>query len=259
MSSLDHIVFANRNNAYGAFFLRRKYSGILALSVVICSTLFTLVFFILFLYYGVPEVVHEETWIEYDNSAISNPFQTEIHLKQLPEGAKENQANGQMIVAEEDDFILTSDQNSSGIDTAGNGESNGYGSGNVELPRDTSNIVDFKISDDPLLVYDITSRINELPQFPGGEKARLLFIQKNIKYPKFAINNKIQGPVYVTFIVEPDGSLTNFGILMGIGFGCDEEAIRISRLMPRWIPGKKNDITIRVQITMPLIFTASGE
>ena len=76
-----------------------------------------------------------------------------------------------------------------------------------------------------------------MPQFTGGEKARIKYLIENINYPIYARRTGIQGKVYVTFIVEKDGSITNINILRGIGGGCDEEVIRIVENMPKWSPG----------------------
>lgn len=102
---------------------------------------------------------------------------------------------------------------------------------------------------------EIFTLVDEPPSFPGGEELRMKFLQKTTIYPKFARENKVQGTVYVTFIVEPDGNLTQIKILQGIGSGCDEEAFRVVKAMPKWNPGKKNGLPIRIQVTMPLAFT----
>lgn len=102
---------------------------------------------------------------------------------------------------------------------------------------------------------EIFTLVDEPPSFPGGEEQRMKFLQKITIYPKFARENKVQGTVYITFIVEPDGSLTHIKVLQGIGSGCDEEAYRVVQAMPKWKPGMKNGKPIRVQVTMPLSFT----
>ncbi|MCD6111821.1 MAG: TonB family protein, partial [Bacteroidales bacterium] len=61
--------------------------------------------------------------------------------------------------------------------------------------------------------------------------------------------------VYITFVVEPDGSVTHIKILRGIGGGCDEEAIRVIKAMPKWNPGRQRNKPVRVQFNMPIKFT----
>jgi protein TonB len=91
--------------------------------------------------------------------------------------------------------------------------------------------------------------------FPGGETARMDFIQRYIKYPQKARELGIQGTVYLTFVVEKDGSVTDVRILRGIGGGCDEEAIRVIHMMPKWNPGLQINKPVRVQFNMPIKFT----
>jgi len=84
------------------------------------------------------------------------------------------------------------------------------------------------------------------------------FIQENIKYPMEALQNGVQGTVYVTFVVEKDGSLSNIRILKGIGYGCDKEVLRITKLMPKWNLGKQKAEPVRVQFNLPVHFILQG-
>ncbi len=101
---------------------------------------------------------------------------------------------------------------------------------------------------------EIFLAVEDPPRFPGGEAARHTFIQENTRYPKTANEKNIQGTVYVTFVVEPNGSLSGIKVLRGIGGGCDEEAIRVVNSMPKWLPGKQKGQAVRVQINMPIKF-----
>jgi len=96
--------------------------------------------------------------------------------------------------------------------------------------------------------------VESMPSFPGGEVARIKYLNKNIKYPNLSRESGIQGRVFLTFVVEKDGSISNVKILRGIGGGCDEEAIRVIQNMPKWIPGKQRNIPVRVQFNMPIRF-----
>ena len=81
---------------------------------------------------------------------------------------------------------------------------------------------------------------------------------KNIRYPEAAIKNNVQGTVYVSFIVRTDGSVTDVKILRGIGSGCDEEAMRVVKLMPKWNPGEEKSKAVDVIFNLPIKF-ALGE
>ncbi|MCB9015991.1 MAG: energy transducer TonB [Lentimicrobiaceae bacterium] len=105
---------------------------------------------------------------------------------------------------------------------------------------------------------EIFTVVEESPSFPGGDEARIRFLQENIKYPQIARESSIQGTVYVTFVVEKNGNVTDVRILRGIGGGCDEEAVRVIKAMPKWNPGKQRGKPVRVQFNMPIKFTLAG-
>lgn len=105
---------------------------------------------------------------------------------------------------------------------------------------------------------EIFTVVESMPSFPGGESARIEFLRENIKYPQMARESGIQGTVYVTFVVEPDGSVTDVRVLRGIGGGCDEEAVRVIKEMPKWNPGMQRGKPVRVQFNMPIKFTLQG-
>ncbi len=93
-----------------------------------------------------------------------------------------------------------------------------------------------------------------MPEPVGGLKAFYDYIKSNLKYPEEARDKNIQGRVHVTFVVEPDGSLTNIQVTKGLGGGCDEEAIRLIKNAPKWQPGKQNGVPVRVEVTRPITF-----
>jgi len=97
--------------------------------------------------------------------------------------------------------------------------------------------------------------VEQVPEYPGGDEARLNFLRNNIKYPQMAREAGIQGTVYVSFVVEKDGSVTQVKIARGIGGGCDEEAIRVTKMMPKWKAGKQRGKEVRVSYNMPIKFT----
>ena len=92
------------------------------------------------------------------------------------------------------------------------------------------------------------------PEFPGGMESMYKFIQDNLKYPQLALENGIQGRVYVTFVVEEDGSISNVRVLRDIGGGCGAEAKRVVEMMPKWKPGKQRDKVVRTQYNLPVNF-----
>jgi len=99
--------------------------------------------------------------------------------------------------------------------------------------------------------------VEEMPTYKGGDVARMKFLQDNIKYPQMARESGIQGAVYVNFIVDTKGNVTEVKVLRGIGGGCDDEAVRVVKMMPKWQPGKQSGKTVRVLFNMPIYFRLS--
>jgi len=101
----------------------------------------------------------------------------------------------------------------------------------------------------------VYSYLEKAPAFPGGADGFGKFIGSNIKYPAEAKKNNVQGKVTVSFIVERDGSLSEIKVVKGIGSGCDEEAIRVMKLSPKWEPGIHNVEAVPVLLTLPITFS----
>lgn len=97
--------------------------------------------------------------------------------------------------------------------------------------------------------------VEQMPEFPGGDQARIKFLLDNMKYPAMARESSISGTVYLTFVVGRDGTISGIKLLRGIGGGCDEEAIRVVKMMPSWIPGRQGGKPVKVQFNMPIKFT----
>jgi len=96
--------------------------------------------------------------------------------------------------------------------------------------------------------------VEYMPEFPGGNIAMYKFLSENMKYPAIAREANITGTVYVNFIVWKDGSIRNAFVQRGIGGGCDEEALRVVNLMPKWRPGIQLTEKVNVQMMLPVKF-----
>ncbi len=105
---------------------------------------------------------------------------------------------------------------------------------------------------------EIFTVVESMPQFPGGEAAFYEFLRKNVKYPDMAKAAGISGKVYITFVVEKNGSITDVRLLRGIGGGCDEEALRVISNMPSWKPGLQRNHPVRVQFVVDIKFILEG-
>ncbi|WP_461451839.1 energy transducer TonB [Mucilaginibacter sp.] len=98
-----------------------------------------------------------------------------------------------------------------------------------------------------------------MPEPFGGSSTWSKFLSKNLRYPQMAIDQHIQGKVWVSFIIEKDGTLSNFKVIRGVGYGLDEEALRVLKLAPAWKPGIQNGQPVRVQYNIPINFQLTDE
>src|SRR5687768_17422126 len=96
--------------------------------------------------------------------------------------------------------------------------------------------------------------VEQMPEFPGGEEAMNQFLNDNLQYPQMAKEQGIQGKVWIGFIVNKSGKITNVEVLRGIGGGCDEEAARVVKKMPDWKPGRQSGRPVKVKFRFPINF-----
>ena len=97
--------------------------------------------------------------------------------------------------------------------------------------------------------------VENMPIFPGGDLGLMKYIQKNVKYPAIAKEYNITGKVYVSFIVDKSGSVTNVKIVRGVDKNLDAEAVRVVKSLPKYKPGKQRGKSVRVMFTIPINFT----
>ena len=101
------------------------------------------------------------------------------------------------------------------------------------------------------MVFDV---VEVMPQYPGGQIAMLKYIMENMKYPKQAMKEGIQGRVAVRFIVEKDGSISDVKPILSVHPLLNKEAVRVVKSMPKWSPGKQNGKPVRVRFVVPVMF-----
>ena len=100
-------------------------------------------------------------------------------------------------------------------------------------------------------IFDV---VEQPPAFPGGNAALMSWLSSNIHYPPVAEENNIQGRVVMSFVVEPDGSVSNVQVVRGVDPSLDKEATRVVKAMPKWVPGKQNGQAVRVKYNLPVTF-----
>ncbi|MEM9390528.1 MAG: energy transducer TonB [Bacteroidota bacterium] len=113
---------------------------------------------------------------------------------------------------------------------------------------DLGDVMEEEVADE---IFDI---VEFQPQPQGGLQAFMAYVSENINYPNQALRTKVQGKVFVQFVVNKDGTLGDFKVVKGIGAGCDEEAIRVLKNAPKWIPGKQRGKPVRVRMMVPVFF-----
>jgi protein TonB len=260
------LVFKNRNKSYGAYSLRAESSSITLKALVLTVPVFILMIAGPGIYKRLkPDaVVPQETYRVID--VAEPPLRVKPEEKKvvqpksepLPEKVKMVKLTANIAVVKDplrDEKPLMIDDlkdavigqltqagdatKASAAPVAGAGVGNG-----VVLPVEDTHIYD-------------ASGIDSYPEFEGGMAAWAKFIQKNLRYPYAAQEQEVQGKVFLSFVVEIDGSITDVTLIKGIGAGCDEEAMRVIKKSPKWKPGQQQNRKVRVRYTMPLSFRLS--
>ena len=126
-------------------------------------------------------------------------------------------------------------------------QSNGYGTVHAPFQENPS---------DGNTVYHV---VDKMPEFPGGMKALMDFIDRNVQYPTEARKKGVQGRVVVQFVVDEDGSIITPKIVRSIEPSLDEEALRIIKMLPRWRPGALNGKVVKVKYTVPVAFKLNNQ
>ncbi len=104
------------------------------------------------------------------------------------------------------------------------------------------------------VVEEVKDFVETMPSFPGGLSEFYKFVRKNLKYPAQARRLQIEGKVFVHFVVDKNGRLSDIKIVKGIGIGCDKEVLRIINISPKWNPGKQGGLPVKVSMMMPITF-----
>ncbi len=249
VESFLEIVFENRNKDYGAYSLRKKNPRILLMAMLVGL-------FILSVAVSVPVIASYYNRSHYasDNVSVTADIlklPTDEPLPPPPPPPTD------LVKVEQARFVAPQVVDEDVETNFGNQDE--FASRNNPAPNIEIEMIVSETPHEQTLEYtppqDIFTIVEEQPSFPGGDEARIRFLSENIKYPESAKEISIQGRVYVTFVVETDGSISNITILRGIGGGCDEEAVRVVSMMPRWEPGRQRGKAVRVQFNLPIKFT----
>jgi protein TonB len=254
-ASMDEIVFEHRNKTYGAYILRKLYSKNLTKALILA-----VIILLAGLAYPLASSFYAQRRAGYIEKAASAEFIDMDKPKEEapppppppppPPAALEQKVKfvAPVVTTEEvveDADIFNQDELAQTTNEA------------VVVQEEVAEVAVAEVIEveEAKPVFTI---VEEMPSYPGGEAERNKFLAENIVYPQQATENGIQGTVYVSFVVDSKGNVTDVKILRGIGGGCDEEALRVVKMMPKWHPGKQNGKQVRVLFNMPIYFKLQG-
>lgn len=261
-NSLDDIVFENRNKQYGAYVLRKGYGQTMQKSVLMGVTLFLLMVLLPNLYATlVPEkkpediafvVEFKKVDIRPDKAPLPEP------LKEAPKPVEELVKSViPTVVPDEQVDVEYTPPAIEELETARPAGISQDGLVDVNvitapaLTVTAPNGVAAEVAPEKEKEYLV---VDQKPEYMGGNAAMGEFLQKHLRYPSPAVQAGVEGRVFLEFTVGNDGRIENVKTIKGIGFGCDEEAERVVKLMPDWKPGKQAGTPVRVRFTLPIVF-----
>jgi protein TonB len=258
------VVFTDRNKAYGAYELRKQSpkntNKALIFGVILFVVLISAQTIINFISGFIPKASEK---VKITNVVLQPP--PPIDKKQPPPPPPEppkpkvDQVKFPPPVVKPDNEVKEQPPTVKELEVADPGQKTLKGDPNADIKIDEpvgNSDVKAVTEEDPNKIF---TAVEKDPAFKGGIEKFYAYLSKNIHYPAIAKENNVQGKVFVTFVVERDGSLTDIKVVRGIGSGCDEEAKRVLASSPKWTPGIQNGRPVRVQYTMPISFTLTSE
>ncbi len=250
--SWEDIVFENRNKDYGAYLNRKSYSK----SVVMAAGVTFLVMVFVLAFPAIKELFSsddsagdnsklKQTTISLDQPPPISPNQPPPPDVRIPPPVKTiikflpPKVTDKEVVEEEEMPTIEEikDNETGSVDQEGTGEVI------FEEPVEEAK------GEDPNKVFLV---VEQPPEFEGGLEAMYKYLSKNVKYPASARRMNIEGSVFVGFVVDADGRISDASIIKGISADCDKEALRVVQAMPRWRPGKQSGRPVRVKYVLPI-------
>ncbi len=248
------LVFENRNKAYGAFVIRKEYEKVVLKAFVISIAAFVFAFYlpaiIRFISGAADELGKKKVEVkitelapppDMDETKPPPPPPPEIKLPDLkevkftPPVIVEEEVVEQIVDIKEMDNAVIGDENNLDGDTIA-----------IEAPPQVNEVIEE--DEAPVLFAPV------MPEFPGGEEAFYAFVQKNLQYPPLAKSAEIEGRVFVEFVVNKDGSISDVQAVKGPQYGLREEAERVIKRLPAYKPGLQNGKPVKVKLTLPIQF-----
>ena len=246
----NNIVFENRNKSYGAFAIRMLYERNLIFALLFSVFIFGgLLGLQALLKHPIETFTNHPPTIVPPIDIITAPvIQPEIRHQDPPAGPPSNPNNNNFIVTtnsttpDTNTYLPPDNPNKGkGPDTSGSGPA---------FPEGGKGLVTPPLPEPP----KIWKVVQKMPSFPGGDSEMMKYLGNQLIYPKIPLNDGIQGTVFVTFVVNQDGSLSDIKLMYGVDKLLNQEAVRVVKKMPKWNPGMQNGNPVRVQLTLPVKF-----
>lgn len=262
--TLEDIIFRNRNKSYGAYSLRTDYQKVIKRALIVGIGIFGLAILTPMLWAKVDDSVITEVDLTPINPNISKPPIEEIippieKPPVEPEAPRATQRfpppeivpdNQQTELLKDQEELSKNDIQIGSEDVAGANDPIPVDDPDAGKGTEPAQPVEVKVDEkDKEWVI-----VEQMPEYAGGNAALAKFLQKNLRYPNPAASAGVSGKVFVQFVVGQDGSISKVDILKGLGFGCDEEAERVIKLMPHWSAGKQSGRAVAVKFTLPISF-----
>ncbi len=262
--SLDDIVFEGRNQAYGAFQLRRAYQRNLGSALLITiAAVSVLLMTPLVIRYFFPAVTMPPVFVRplpqpapqmYEMPELK-PVLSRTAPSQPAVAVKSHSTIQTHVVADPEvkpiiKSALPQDIGATGPATAGASSTVGANVGNG--PATASGADSARRAPEAAPTAVLTAEV--MPDFVGGRSALQRYLQKHLHFPAAALAAQVSGKVYVTFVVQADGRVGEVTVLKGLGYGTEEAAARVVREMPSWTPGMQNHHSVAVRFTLPITF-----
>ena len=250
--SWEDIVFENRNKDYGAYFIRKIYSRNVILAFVAMLLITAL--------------------------AIAEPTIAEFFRSNEDEGAKKKDLN-RVVTLDQPPPIMPNTPPPPKVEVPPPTKTLKYVAPKVtkeevveeeiptieeikktEVSTESTEGTETVVFEEPVKAVvqqddnQIYTVVEQQPEFPGGMEAMMKFIQKNMKYPPQARRMGLEGRVFIGFVVNMDGRITDVNVVKGFAMDCDKEATRVIGMMPAWKPGKQNGRAVRVRYVLPVNF-----
>jgi len=259
------LVFDDRNKTYGAYELRQHYSQTMVKAMLIAFLSVTTIAIIIGLIIR-PVVSHADvvkiTPVQLHNyvfPAVVKPPKPITHTKEVIPPATPVATHKFVPLVVAPDIKVTVDPPKASTLTTG-------AIGTIDAKGPASNAGNINpgpakvgggagTDDSPVSTFGL----ERLPEPIGGAAAWSKFLQRNLKYPDMAVDSRMQGRVWVSFIVEKDGHLSDIVVERGVGYGMDEEALRVLKMAPAWKPGIQNGQPVRVKYNIPINFQLGDE